>query len=430
MNMRKILLSIFLVLVSVMNTYGAPSTYKGKCGKNVKWKYIVATQTLYIYGNGPMDNYGTIMDKENARVPWNRFSELRKVVICDGVTAIGSHAFSYNEHLERVSFPEEKKIVIGFMAFCDCEKLDSVVITSAVSGIGLCAFQLCRSLKTLEFQNGVEWLGAGAFGNTPIERVILPKSLSWIAEPFLSCDSLYWIDVDKNNPHFASVAGQLCSKDSTTLYALPNNEARRLQTIIDERKDIKQLEIWKGYKKLWDEEKVLSISSEHIRKIASYAIYGLKGAKHLVVEEGIEELEDGAISGRYELLSIYLPSTLKYFYSKGGTCIGVGGVNLQQVFVASENPEQLLSLLNSSNYDPVQAVQNGWFYLTRMYGNKNVPIQSKWYVPESVYDRYKGHPCWSQLKLVPLSKEDFHQHTYWIDQKNQVHYLVITPIED
>ena len=62
----------------------------GKCGENVTWRYDSETQTLTISGTGDMYDYGT------GEAPWNVLKNnvvIDDIVVEEGVTSIGNHAF-------------------------------------------------------------------------------------------------------------------------------------------------------------------------------------------------------------------------------------------------------------------------------------------------------------------------------------------------
>lgn len=429
--MRKYLCLLIILLVT---TCLSAKVYKGKCGKDVNWHYISDTRTLYVMGNGTMDDYGAYIIKDK-KTPWRKFTGLRKVIICDGVKSIGRHAFEECANLERVTFPKEKKCYISAYAFCNCNKLDSVVITEAITTIGEKAFAACDSLRTLSFKEGIKSMSYLCFGGTRIERVILPSSLNSLVNPFGCCDSLSWIDVSKENNFFSSVDGRLCSKDSTVLYILPNNELGRLEIIKENKKHwqdiyysfLELLEdgsieldstILKAFKALESREKLLTekgilvIDSNPIREIGMNAIDGVKGVKHLVILEGIEKFGCHAIRGGQNLKSIYFPSTLKNFVDKDRLCIGGRLEGLQQVFIASEEPEQLFQS-SVSNTNSSHFIKYCWASLISLSGDKDARKTCVWYVPRSAYSRYKNHPCWGQLNLKAVDCFEKTKNIYW-----------------
>jgi hypothetical protein len=81
--------------------------------------------------------------------PWfDRRYEIREVVIKDGVTEIGDHAFWGCSNLTSVTIPNSVT-EIGDYAFSGCSNLTSVIIGNSVTSIGARAFQYCSRLKSI-----------------------------------------------------------------------------------------------------------------------------------------------------------------------------------------------------------------------------------------------------------------------------------------
>lgn len=72
------------------------TTNSGTCGTNLTWT-LDSAGTLTISGTGAMDNYYYDESKTPwSDCPWHEYrSAVRKVIIEDGVTSIGSDAFTF-----------------------------------------------------------------------------------------------------------------------------------------------------------------------------------------------------------------------------------------------------------------------------------------------------------------------------------------------
>lgn len=156
----------------------------GNCGDGIAWT-LFDDGELIIGGNGAIADYGsyTLLDGHN--------SDIKKVVIENGITKIGDKAFYDCVNLEKVEI-SDSVTDIGEMAFCFCTELDGVVIPDSVSGIGESAFASCTNLKNLTIANGVRNIGDFAFyGCISLDGVIIPDSVITIGEgAFYSCWSL------------------------------------------------------------------------------------------------------------------------------------------------------------------------------------------------------------------------------------------------
>ena len=121
-------------VIPVMLTYGKHSYTKnesglyacscgtlphGTCGKGVTWRF--ADGRLTISGSGAMQNYS-----EN-NVPWKVLkNDITDIVVEDGVTSIGSHAFSGCSVLTSVTIPDSVTS-IGSNPFSRCSRLRKLV---------------------------------------------------------------------------------------------------------------------------------------------------------------------------------------------------------------------------------------------------------------------------------------------------------------
>ncbi len=115
----------------------------GDCGDNLTWT-LDADGLLTIEGIGAMYDYSN----SESGTPWKDLS-YTSVVIGDGVTTIGSGAFSYNTGLTSVTIANSVTDIRG-EAFYECSGLTSITIPSSVTNIGMCAFNGCTGLEKIE----------------------------------------------------------------------------------------------------------------------------------------------------------------------------------------------------------------------------------------------------------------------------------------
>ena len=114
---------------------------KTHLGKSGNWSWSLDSSfTLTIKGTGKID--GRIEDDGGyfytiAPAPWG--SNVKKVVIKNGITEIGSYAFSSSEPLTSVTIPDSVTVIEDF-AFDECKNLKSVTIPASVTEIGWFAF--------------------------------------------------------------------------------------------------------------------------------------------------------------------------------------------------------------------------------------------------------------------------------------------------
>jgi hypothetical protein len=157
------------------------STKSGKCGKNVTWK-LDSDGTLTISGTGKMYDYSYDDDYEYT-TPWYDIS-VKKVVIKDGVTSIGSYAF-VESSLKSVTIPSSVK-TIGESAF-QMSALSSVTIPNGVTSIGDYAFDM-SDLTSVTLSGSVKSIGESAFADCDLVSVIIPEGVQKIGDAaFCEC---------------------------------------------------------------------------------------------------------------------------------------------------------------------------------------------------------------------------------------------------
>ena len=262
--MKKRILSMLLALVmlatllpvGLIDTAEA-AVSSGTCGKNVNWT-LTGDGTLTISGKGAMADYYIFS------VPWyDTRSQVKTVIIKNGVTSIGNCAFDGCSSLTSATIPNSVT-GIGNWAFYGCSSLTSATIPDSVTSIGEDAFNGCKSLTSVTIPNSVTSIANGAFSNcssltsvtipdgvtsigesafygcSSLTNVTIPKSVTSIGDwAFSNCKSLTNVTIPKSvtwigfgafsgsnatitvasgNSEYCSVAGALYNKQKTTLF--------------------------------------------------------------------------------------------------------------------------------------------------------------------------------------------------------------------
>lgn len=148
------------------------------------WK-LTKAGTLTISGAGAM------MDLSSAgEQPWNEeSSQIRKVVIENGVTSIGACAF-WNSGVLSAEIPSSVT-TIGNSAFRG-SSIISVTIPSSVKTIGDSAFRECQNLNSVTVSEGLETIVQNAFRScTSLTSITLPASIGEVgAGAFFQCQKM------------------------------------------------------------------------------------------------------------------------------------------------------------------------------------------------------------------------------------------------
>ena len=113
--------------------------------------WTLEDSVLIITGTGPMCDYNIIAN----RVPWFDFIPLiKRVVIEDGITTIGNHAFYDCNALTSINLGNSIT-TIGNHAFYDCEGLKTLTLPAGLDSIGNSTFSFCVNLDTVTSLNPV-----------------------------------------------------------------------------------------------------------------------------------------------------------------------------------------------------------------------------------------------------------------------------------
>lgn len=161
-----------------------PVVREDACGDDLTWT-LTEGGTLTISGTGPMWDYTT-----SDPAPW--YGEtVKKLVVEEGVTAIGNYAFYDGWYLADVSLPDTLKTICEG-GFFNCPVLTEITIPDSVTTIGKKAFSFCKALREIDIPDSVTSLGEEAFKYCEsLTRVVLGDGLPYVSEGvFSECESL------------------------------------------------------------------------------------------------------------------------------------------------------------------------------------------------------------------------------------------------
>ena len=185
---------LYLLLITLLVSLSAYAERSGTCGDNLQWK-LTDEGVLTITGTGKMKDW-----KYNYS-PWYAYKSVKQVIIGDGVTTIGSSAFSGCSSLTSLTIPNSVTD-IGSSAFSGCSSLTSVTIGSSVTTIGSGAFFSCSSLTSVTIGNSVTEIGYYAFsGCSSLTSVTIPNSVTTIGYyAFSGCKNVKQITSEAVTP--------------------------------------------------------------------------------------------------------------------------------------------------------------------------------------------------------------------------------------
>lgn len=176
-------------VVSCTPDRGVAHAAEGVCANGIRWVFYM-DYVLLVTGNGPMEDYASVAEQ-----PWLKCrSVAQTVIISDGITQVGSHAFEGFVDLRSVSLASSV-ISVGDGAFHNCFALSSVEMPG-VRSIGNAVFQDCTGLTGIELPQGLAVIGDNAFRGTSLKNVSFPGSLTSIgAYAFAMCGGIGDLDL-------------------------------------------------------------------------------------------------------------------------------------------------------------------------------------------------------------------------------------------
>ncbi|WP_167955161.1 leucine-rich repeat domain-containing protein [Anaerosporobacter faecicola] len=122
---------------------------------------------------------------------FDSFTELKTVVLPDTVTYIGDMTFFSCINLKKITMSKSIEI-IGDFTFDGCETLKEIKLSSKVKEIRMGAFSNCSSIVEINIPNSVKKIGGSAFSNcTELKTIKLSKNIKKIEEYlFYGCKNL------------------------------------------------------------------------------------------------------------------------------------------------------------------------------------------------------------------------------------------------
>ena len=253
--------------------------------------------TLTISGTGEMWDFDALSNN----APWLEESRklIRKIIISEGVTNIGS------------------------WAFYGCSSLTSVIIPNSVTNIGRWAFYGCSSLTS----------------------ITIPNSVMSIDGVFSGCK----IEVDSENSYYKSEDGVLFDKAMTTLircperkqgeYVIPSSVTRIEEKAFLGCKYLTSITIPEGVTSIEGSafSGCISLTSiaipSSVKNIGGYAFSNCSSLTSITISNGVTSIGGRAFEDCSGLTSISIPSSVTYIENRA--FYGCSG--LTSIEVSSDN---------------------------------------------------------------------------------------------
>ena len=215
-SMKKIgILFATIIMVMLFAVSASALEPTGQCGENVYWTFDSTTGELVISGEGAMFDY------DSDKSPFF-YSEVKIVIIEDGVESIGDNVFHKCYYLTSIIIPNSV-VTIGDYAFYGCGNLENIMIPNGLTSIGEGAFSYCANFTQIIIPDSVTTLGDSAFVDcVNLESIIIPNNITIIGNSvFSGCESLKNVTIPNNVTAIGYCAFGGC--DSFTSIIIPNS---------------------------------------------------------------------------------------------------------------------------------------------------------------------------------------------------------------
>ncbi len=223
------------------------------------------------------------------------------VVIPEGVTQIGSEAFSGCESLQSVVIPQGVT-AIGYSTFSGCANLQSVVIPEGVMQIGDGAFWGCSSLQSVVIPQGVTEIEDSAFKYcASLQSVVIPQGVTEIEDSaFQFCDNLQSVEIPDSVTQIGENAFAGCS--SLQSVVIPQGVTEIGENAFYWCHSLQSVVIPQGVTEIGENafywcHSLQSVEiPDSVTQIGSDAFRDCRSLQSVVIPQGVTEIGSGAFS--------------------------------------------------------------------------------------------------------------------------------------
>ncbi|MBP3361000.1 MAG: leucine-rich repeat protein [Clostridia bacterium] len=302
--MKKKILSIILSL-AIFTTFlsiVASAADSGNFGQNIMWT-LDDNGTLIISGTGGIGAVGA------TRSPFYKNSNIKFVVVENGITCIENYAFDECSSLISVNLPDSVT-KIGGSAFSGCSSLTDITIPDSVTSIGGSAFSGCSSLTDITIPDSVTSIDGSVFSG---------------------CSSLKNINVSENNKDYCSINGNLFSKDKTELLRYAIGKGDTSYTIPDSVTSI-GMRAFLGCSSLTD-----IVIPDSVISIRTNAFGECSSLTSIAIPNSVTELGVGVFNGCISLSDISVSESNNDYCSINGNLFSKNKMTLIQYAIGKKD---------------------------------------------------------------------------------------------
>ena len=352
---------IAISLVVCAPSSDADSQDTGKCGDDVSWTFYPDQSKLVIEGQGAIYDYSASEERWGGNLDSKENSVA--VEIGEGVTRVGSYAFSGCKSITSIKFPDSLA-EIGTYSFSACDKIASIHIPKGVVNIGDNAFYSCTNLASIEvteenlaFQShegvlytkgltelilcpynkdgtydlpdGVKVIKSESLNSSKLKGITLPDTLEtiessafWFCNSIVSleipknvesigiqmtydCPNLQAINVDPENKYYASDNGVLFDKKMSRILIYPQ---ARSGTYYDVSESVKQID---DYAFSYCDNLTEVTLPKGLSTLGQFAFFKCSSLSKVTINYGPSTIRQNTFQGCSSLSEIIIPDSVK-----------------------------------------------------------------------------------------------------------------------
>ena len=310
---------LFTLLLAVAASVGTLFAASGTCGTNVTWD--LTSGVLTISGTGAMTSWTRSTD-----VPWySHRATIKSVVLEEGVTRVGSLAFSGYTNMTSISLPSTLTLIDSYSLY-GCSGLTSLTLPASVATIEESAFNGCTGLKSIT----CEAVNPPAYGEDCFENV--NKSIPL----YVPTESVAKYKADADWGQFTNIQPMKCLPASGTCGAYEDNLTWELDcdgvlTISGTGEMADYLFEDPSWQPYISSIKTVVIE-DGVTSIGVYAFYNCTGLTSVTIPNSVTSIGDGAFYDCSSLTTVTIPNSVTsigYWAFEG--CTGLTSITCEAI---------------------------------------------------------------------------------------------------
>lgn len=346
---------------------GAPWALKPDMNVIVYWKNTVTSDGwVFDAGSGYIDRYigneeDIVMpnefEYEGVFIPVKGFrdktfrdnSEMKSLLIADGVTSIPNFEFYQFKNLSKITIPNSV-LSIGYDSFAYCESLTYITLPNSITNIGSGAFRFsgitsmnlpsslktissrmfeyCTNLSSVMIPDGVTSIESKAFrSSSGLTSISIPNSVSSIADDAFEFCSLTRIDIPSK--YGGDILGAPWGSTGTIVYW---KDTLITSEWVFQPKENK-LELYTGSEKnvIMPDEFIINGKTVSVNQFSSTVFSGNKRIESIQIIDSVRYVPSNAFYGCSSLKTVTLGSGIKSLPSTLFSNLGaLESINIRQ----------------------------------------------------------------------------------------------------